>query len=109
MDLAKLYPNLNFVVQDRSPVLAGAEKVWQEVNPTALSSGQVKFQEADFFEENQVKGAEVYWLRMILHDWPDEDCVRILSALRAAMSSRSRILIGQVYLSCFFLKVGEPS
>ena len=36
-----------------------------------------------------------YVLRDILHDWPDEDCVRILSALREAMggSGRHRVAV----------------
>lgn len=38
-------------------------------------------------------GADVYWLRYILHDWSDEYCVRILSRIKESMGRKSRILI----------------
>ncbi|KAF2280130.1 O-methyltransferase A [Westerdykella ornata] len=94
LQLSHLYPDLKFVVQDRAPVLQQAETfVWPKENPTALSQGRVTFTPHDFFSDNPVKGAEVYWLRYIIHDWSDEYCVKILSAIRASMGPKSRILI----------------
>ncbi|KAL5347912.1 hypothetical protein ACLOAV_007323 [Pseudogymnoascus australis] len=52
----------------------------------------------DFFEKQAVEGARFYYLRRILHDWPDEQCIGILHNLAAAMSSESRILIDEVVL-----------
>ncbi|KAL9047473.1 MAG: hypothetical protein Q9206_006754, partial [Seirophora lacunosa] len=89
-----LYPKLNFVIQDRGPVLQrAAQNTWPKEISAALTDGRVRFMEHDFFNPNPVHGAEVYWLRYILHDWADDYCVRILSAIRAAMVPRSRILI----------------
>ena len=34
-----------------------------------------------------------------MHDWPDTDCVEILTHLRDAMSSDSRIFINDVILT----------
>ncbi len=34
----------------------------------------------------------------VLHDWPDEDCVRILRTCRAAMGERSLLLLGEEIL-----------
>ncbi|EOD45656.1 putative o- protein [Neofusicoccum parvum UCRNP2] len=94
LQLSHLYPHLNFVVQDRAPVLRQAQDtVWPEENPSALSQGRVTFTPHDFFSANPVQHAEVYWLRYILHDWSDEYCVQILSAIRQSMGPRSRILI----------------
>lgn len=40
---------------------------------------------------------DVYVMRLILHDWDDSDCVRILSNLRRAMGSAdARLLIVEV-------------
>ncbi|KAI4085799.1 MAG: hypothetical protein LQ344_008124 [Seirophora lacunosa] len=90
----RLYPKLNFVIQDRGPVLQrAAQNTWPKEVSAALTDGRVRFMEHDFFNPNPVHGAEVYWLRYILHDWADDYCVRILSAIRAAMVPRSRILI----------------
>ncbi|GFF50688.1 sterigmatocystin 8-O-methyltransferase [Aspergillus udagawae] len=94
IQLSRLYPELNFVVQDRAPALKQAQSsVWPKENPQALAEGRVSFMTHDFFHENPVKGADVYWLRYIMHDWSDDYCVQILSAIRESMGPRSRILI----------------
>lgn len=38
-------------------------------------------------------GADVYFLQSILHDWSDDDCVRILGRCRDAMGARGRLLV----------------
>lgn len=94
LQLSRLYPNLKFIVQDRAPAVAQAEHlVWPKENPAALKDGQVSFMAIDFFEVNPVKNADIYWLRYILHDWSDEYCVQILSALKPSMGPKSRILV----------------
>ncbi|KZT74220.1 S-adenosyl-L-methionine-dependent methyltransferase [Daedalea quercina L-15889] len=52
----------------------------------------------DFFTEQPVKGAAVYFLRYILHDWPDDARVGILSRLRDAMGADSRILVADAII-----------
>jgi hypothetical protein len=47
----------------------------------------------DFFTEQPVKGADVYFLRDVLHNWTDEEAIRILSLTRAAATSSSRLVI----------------
>jgi hypothetical protein len=47
---------------------------------------------ASFFD-GVPTGGDAYLLRAILHDWPDDDCVRILGACRAAMSEEATLLI----------------
>ncbi|KAK0669813.1 putative methyltransferase [Cercophora samala] len=111
MELSRLYPNLNFVVQDRAPVLQQAEtEVWPKEHPKALQSGKVKFWPHNMFEPNPVKGADVYWLRYIMHDWSDDYCVQILSAIKPAMGPHSRILIcDQVMNTTFGSAEIEPA
>jgi O-methyltransferase domain len=94
LQLSQHHPNIRFVIQDRAPVLQQAETVvWPAENALALKEGRVKFTPHDFFDENPVKNADVYWLRYIIHDWSDEFCVKILSAIRKSMGTRSRLLI----------------
>ncbi|KAI1373457.1 S-adenosyl-L-methionine-dependent methyltransferase [Hypoxylon crocopeplum] len=93
LQLSELYPKLNFVVQDRAANVAQGEPFWAERNPTALASGKVRLMVHDFFQENPVKDAEVYWLRYILHDWSDDYCIQILSQIRKAMGPKSRLLV----------------
>ncbi|PQE19000.1 O-methyltransferase protein [Rutstroemia sp. NJR-2017a WRK4] len=51
----------------------------------------------DFFTPQPVKGAQIYYIRRCLHDWPDNDCVQILSNIAAAMErGTSRLLIAEI-------------
>ncbi len=47
----------------------------------------------NFFPPQPVKGAAVYFLRMILHDWSDAKCQEILKNLRAAASPTSKVVV----------------
>jgi hypothetical protein len=82
--LAERYPEMKIVVQDRPEVIASAPKP---------DKGQVEFQAHDFFAEQQVGGADVYFFRWIFHDWSDKYCKAILRALIPALKKGSRILI----------------
>lgn len=58
----------------------------------------IEFIEHDFFKPQPVEGAKYYYLRHILHDWTDEDSIRILQNLVIALHSKSRIVIDEVVL-----------
>jgi len=82
---------LTFVVQDlRENVDSGKATAAQL--PADIAS-RISFEEHNFFNAQPVHGADVYLLRMILHDWPDADAVAILRQLVGAMSSGSRLII----------------
>jgi hypothetical protein len=46
----------------------------------------------NFFTDSMPK-ADAYLLMNIIHDWPDAESIKILSAVRRAMSKRARVLI----------------
>ncbi|KAI0097434.1 S-adenosyl-L-methionine-dependent methyltransferase, partial [Nemania sp. FL0031] len=52
----------------------------------------------DFFKAQPIKGARFYYLRNILHDWPDDKCVAILQQLKDASGPNSQILIDEMVL-----------
>ncbi|KAK4239080.1 O-methyltransferase-domain-containing protein [Achaetomium macrosporum] len=52
----------------------------------------------DFFKEQPVKGALVYYIRRCLHDYSDEECVKILQHISSAMVADSRLLIVETLL-----------
>ena len=70
MELAKRYPLLRFIVQDRAMVIQEAAAVWQKELPEALSSGRAELVTHNFFTEQPTKGADVYLLRHILYAYP---------------------------------------
>jgi len=51
----------------------------------------------DFFTTSP-EGQDVYILSQILHDWDDDNCLRILKTLRQAMRPDSRLLIVETVL-----------
>ncbi|EAT84436.1 hypothetical protein HBH56_044220 [Parastagonospora nodorum] len=58
----------------------------------------IDFEEYDFFTPQPIHGAKFYYLRHVLHDWPDNDCVRILKNTISAMGPESLILLDEAVL-----------
>ncbi|KAI0145381.1 O-methyltransferase-like protein [Xylariaceae sp. FL1272] len=87
--LAKDHTSINFIVQDFEDVVAGGPSHV----PVELK-GRIQFQNYNFLEEDQpVKDADVYYMRAILHNWPDPYCVKILKHILPALGKGSHILI----------------
>ncbi|TKY90071.1 hypothetical protein EX895_000069 [Sporisorium graminicola] len=88
------FPNLNGIVQDRPEVIAQAKASFEKNMPDAVASGRVRFEAADFFEEVMASGPnKVYVMRMIIHDWPDKEALRILGNVKAKMQADSKLII----------------
>jgi hypothetical protein len=67
------------------------------IPPEGLMGGRIAVAPGSFFE-GVPAGADVYMLVRVLHDWPDEDCLRILRACRAAMGLGALLLVGEQIL-----------
>jgi sterigmatocystin 8-O-methyltransferase len=96
--IAEKVPGLNFVVQDDESMLEAGQA---EGVPKAVKD-RIEFMPHDFFNEQPVKGADVYLLRFILHDHSDSRCAKILSNIVDAMEpGKSRILIDDAIVPSF--------
>ncbi|KAJ5139730.1 hypothetical protein N7448_003138 [Penicillium atrosanguineum] len=73
------------VLQDLPAVIEGVKDL----------SG-IEVQSHDFFQKQPVQDAKVYFLRTVLHDWPDKQAIQILGNLRDAMSRESILLISEI-------------
>ncbi|KAJ6622880.1 S-adenosyl-L-methionine-dependent methyltransferase [Mycena sp. CBHHK59/15] len=93
LNLVQHYPELSFVVQDRAPVIKEGIEFWTTQLPTHLESGKVRLEAHDFFTPQPARQVSVSLLRMILHDWSDEYCLKILRLLRDAAGESTRLLI----------------
>ncbi|RYP05940.1 hypothetical protein DL764_003474 [Monosporascus ibericus] len=76
------FPDLEFIVQD--------------INPRMLEEGpkqpgfesvekRVSFMQYDFLQPQPIIGAVLFFLRQVIHNYPDDICVRILKSLASAM------------------------
>ncbi|KAF2730279.1 sterigmatocystin 8-O-methyltransferase precursor [Polyplosphaeria fusca] len=90
-EIARLLPRISCVVQDLPDVIDGAEV------PEDLRHGnRLRFMVHDFFQEQPVKGADVYYLRWVLHDWSDKYAVQILQNLVPALKKGARVLVSEL-------------
>lgn len=93
MKIARRFPNIKFVVQDLAGVIAVAKA------PSDLEiADRVEFQAHDFFCQQPMVGADVYLLRLILHNWSDKYATKILQALVPALKSGARVIINDQVL-----------
>ncbi|KAL5347758.1 hypothetical protein ACLOAV_007167 [Pseudogymnoascus australis] len=80
------------VLQDRKPTIASL----------MASSDEQPFevQACDYFTPQPIKAARAYFLHSVLHDWGDEDSVRILENLVPALKrGYSRVLLNEIMVS----------
>ena len=74
------------VLQEQEPVV--------HIAKTKPHAPLIELTVHDFFKPQPLRGARAYYMRYILHDWPDEECRTILRHLKDAMEpGYSKILI----------------
>lgn len=118
--IARAFPSLNFVVQVCLPVptspIPGAPFSWEDLQTDfdqdldepvireaekqrpADVADRVRYMVHDFLTEQPVRGADVYFLRAILHNWSDKYAVRILRNIIPALKPGSKIVINDVVI-----------
>ncbi|KNG49342.1 fusarubin cluster-methyltransferase [Stemphylium lycopersici] len=94
--LATAHPKLRVVIQDL-PAPIGNARAFVGTLPKDVS-GRIELQEHDMFKEQPMKNADVYLLRTIIHDWPDEEAIAILRRVVAAMGPQSHLAIMDMVL-----------
>jgi hypothetical protein len=96
--LVEKYPSLRVVVQDVPDVVEQGRAVLAD-RANAGCSNNVEFQAHDFFGPQPIQGADVYFLRMVLHDWPDELCLKIIRNIVPALKPGARLIINDHCIS----------
>lgn len=81
------HPALTGVLYDLPAVVSDAPALLAAAGVAA----RCKVEAGSFFE--RVPQGDTYLLSDILHDWPDEQCLAILRACRAAVSPGGRVLV----------------
>lgn len=86
IEIARFAPEIKIVVQDKPEVIKGTTV------PEDLQA-RVQLMGYDFFTEQPVKGADIYLIRNVLHDWSDKYAAKILGNLIPALKKGARILV----------------
>lgn len=81
-------PHVECIVQDYPDIVSQG----QSSIPEKYKS-RITYKAHDFFQEQPVQGADVYLLRMILHDWSDKYATKILQALIPALKHGAKVVI----------------
>ncbi|CEN60871.1 hypothetical protein ASPCAL07543 [Aspergillus calidoustus] len=83
----KRFPDLpgRVILQDLPSVIEGAQP----------SPAGVESMGHDFFTPQPVKGAKAYYLRLVIHDWPDKQAKIILEHIRDALAPDSILLLSE--------------
>ncbi|KIV81899.1 hypothetical protein PV11_04048 [Exophiala sideris] len=84
-------PTLSCIVQDLPKPVAQATNPSTSIVPEHMAK-RISFQEHSFWDTQKVS-ADVYFMRMIFHDWSDKYAVKILQALLPAMRPGAKLLI----------------
>ncbi|GBE84991.1 4-O-methyltransferase 1 [Sparassis crispa] len=97
LPIVQTCPQVHLIVQDTERVVAEAPAFWQVNHPEAYAQGRISFQAHDFFNPQPAGNgkAAVFLLRMIMHNWPDAECIQILQRVRDCIGNNkdSRIVI----------------
>jgi len=87
------YPEMKGVLYDAPAVIKDANDVF-----VALGVGdRVEAIGGDFFQSVPA-GGDAYILKHIIHDWNDEDCLKILGHCRAGMKAGGKVLLVEMVI-----------
>ncbi|EIN06884.1 S-adenosyl-L-methionine-dependent methyltransferase [Punctularia strigosozonata HHB-11173 SS5] len=98
MRLAKTFPQLSIVLQDLGVQIDQAKEIWSKEAPEVVEQQRVSFVPFDFFKESPASDCDIYYLKNIIHDWPDAQAKQILENVKKVMKPGSRLLIQEYVL-----------
>jgi hypothetical protein len=87
-NILREHPQLQGTVLELESTIKNKDLLWAEKIGVA---DRCKYLAGDMFME--VPSSDAYIMKMILHDWNDEECVKILSNIQEASPAGGRVLI----------------
>ncbi|MED6205543.1 hypothetical protein PIB30_018530 [Stylosanthes scabra] len=84
--ICEAFPDLQFTVLDLPPVVANF-----------TTSGNLRYVGGDMFES--IPQAHAVLLKWVLHDWNDEDCIKILKNCKRSISEKGKVIIIDVVIN----------
>lgn len=87
-NILREHPQLQGTVLELESTIKNKDLLWAE---KMWMADRCKYLAGDMFRE--VPSSDAYIMKMILHDWNDEECVKILSNIQKASPAGGRVLI----------------
>lgn len=94
--LSARFSHLDFVVQDREEIVREAASAQSKT--AQGTNSRLTYMVHDFFDAQPIIGVDVFLLRWILHNWPDEYCVKILRLLGSSLKAGGRVIVNESIL-----------
>ena len=88
--ILQAHPHLRGIVFDQPEVVQDLHELWA---PKLGVEDRCRYVAGDMFKTVPV--ADAYSLKMILHDWNDDECMEILSCIRRASSGHAQVFIAE--------------
>src|SRR5690606_25178055 len=82
------YPHLKGTVLERPEVISDPSRLWA---PRMDMGDRCEYVAGNMFEA--VPNADAYFMKLILHDWNDDECVQILKNQYQAANPEGRIFL----------------
>jgi hypothetical protein len=85
------HPHLKGTVLEIERVIQDKTLLW--ASKMGIAADRCSYVGGDMFHE--VPSADAYFMKMILHDWDDKECLRILSNIQRAAPTKARLFIAE--------------
>lgn len=82
------HPDMEGTVLELESVVEATDRLWP---PKLGVDDRCRYVAGDMFES--VPTADAYFMKAVLHDWPDARCVELLSNVREAVSADGRLFV----------------
>ena len=93
--IAKQYPGIHCTCFDLPHAEQGALKTFRDTGVADTCD----FVGGDFFEDDLPAGADAYIISTVLHDWGDEQCLKVLRNCRCRIPDKGKVLVVDIVLS----------
>ncbi|KAH9922934.1 S-adenosyl-L-methionine-dependent methyltransferase [Fomitopsis serialis] len=91
--LVRQVPGVKVILCDLPEVIGQAKDLWSKDHHDIIEAQRVEFVPFNFFEGSPPTGLDIYYLRNIIHNWPDAEAETILRNVQKAMRPGSRLLV----------------
>jgi hypothetical protein len=83
------HPHTRGTVLEMEQVIQDKTLLW--ANKMGIAADRCNYVNGDMF--NEVPSADAYFMKMILHDWDDKECLEILSNIQRASATQARLFV----------------